>query len=75
MLNASYVINRSPYKDIEKNTCEEFWSWNPSNLQNLRVFEYVAYAHSRQGKFDPRVFKRMMHGYPNGVKSKKNCVN
>ena len=50
-------------------TPEEVWSGHPPNLDRLRVFGYVAYAHIRQDKVEPRALKCMFMGYPEGVKA------
>lgn len=68
VVTATYVINRSPSTTIGLKTPEEKWSGHPPNLENLRVFGYVAYAHINQGKLEPRALKCMFLGYPERVK-------
>src|SRR4051812_11190612 len=50
-------------------TPEEVWSGHPPDLDKLRVFGCVAYAHIRRDKVEPRALKCMFMGYPEGVKA------
>lgn len=46
-MNATYMINRCPLTALEMKTPEQDWPRIPSNIDKLRVFGCVAYAHSR----------------------------
>src|SRR4051812_33274240 len=50
-------------------TPEEVWSGHPPDLDKLRVFGCVAYAHIRQDKVEPRALKCMFMGYLEGGKA------
>ena len=65
----TYLINRCLSTALDRNTPKEVWSGHPSNLDKLRVFGCVAYAHIRQDKVKPRALKCMFMGYPEGVKT------
>nr|GEU74775.1 retrotransposon protein, putative, Ty1-copia subclass [Tanacetum cinerariifolium] len=65
---ATYLINRSPSRAIEKKTHMEMWSGHPSDYGMLRIFSCVAYLHDKQGKLEPRAVKCILLGYPEGVK-------
>ncbi|GKE72484.1 retrotransposon protein, putative, ty1-copia subclass, partial [Tanacetum coccineum] len=65
---ASYLINRSPSRAIDKKTPMEMWSGHPSDYGMLRISGCVAYPHDKQGKLEPRVVKCVLLGYPEGVK-------
>src|SRR3954471_23054695 len=66
---ATYLINRCPSTALDMKTPEEVWSGHPPDLDKLRVFGCVAYAHIRQDKVEPRALKCMFMGYPEGVKA------
>ncbi|KAA0051752.1 Retrovirus-related Pol polyprotein from transposon TNT 1-94 [Cucumis melo var. makuwa] len=68
---ATYTINGILYTTIYLKTPEELWSGRKPNIFKLRVFECVAYAHSKQGKLDLRALKCMFLGYPVGSKGYK----
>ncbi|TYK05798.1 Retrovirus-related Pol polyprotein from transposon TNT 1-94 [Cucumis melo var. makuwa] len=59
----TYTINKSPSTTIDLRTAEELWKGRKPDLSNLKVFNCVAYAHSKQGKLDPRALKCMFLGY------------
>ncbi|GKD94546.1 retrovirus-related pol polyprotein from transposon TNT 1-94, partial [Tanacetum coccineum] len=65
---AAYLINRSPWTAIQKNTPMEMWSGHPSDYGMLRTFGCVAYSYVKQGKLEPRAIKCVLLGYPEGVK-------
>lgn len=65
---ASFLINRCPSTTIDMRTPKEVWSGHPPNLNRLKVFGCVAYAHIRQDKLEPRVVKCLFLGYLKGVK-------
>src|ERR1051325_7757471 len=64
---ATYLINRCPSTALDMKTPKEVWLGQPPNLDKLRVFGCVAYAHIRQDKVEPRALKCMFLGYPEGV--------
>src|SRR3954470_16357279 len=66
---ATYLINRCPSTALDMKTLEEVWSGHPPDLDKLRLFGCVAYAHIRQDKVEPRALKCMFMGYPEGVKA------
>nr|GEY32997.1 Gag-Pol polyprotein [Tanacetum cinerariifolium] len=68
---ATYLINRSLSREIEKKTLIEMWSGHPSDYGMLRIFGCVAYPHDKQGKLEPRAVKCVLLGYPEGVKGYK----
>lgn len=41
------------------------------NVDRIRVFGCIAYAHSKQGKLDPRAIRCLFIIYPEGVKGYK----
>nr|GEW09586.1 retrotransposon protein, putative, Ty1-copia subclass [Tanacetum cinerariifolium] len=45
---ATYLINRSPSREIEKKTPIEMWSGHLSDYEMLRIFNCVAYPHDKQ---------------------------
>ncbi|GJW79174.1 retrotransposon protein, putative, ty1-copia subclass [Tanacetum coccineum] len=63
--------NRSPSTAIEKTTPMEMWSGHPSDYGMLRIFSCITYSHVKQGKLEPRAVKRVLLGYPEGVKGYK----
>ena len=67
----AYLINRSPSSTIDFKTPYEMWNNHKPNLDHLRVFGCIAYAHIKQGKLEPRAKKCVFIGYPSGVKGYK----
>ncbi|KAG8482688.1 hypothetical protein CXB51_024472 [Gossypium anomalum] len=65
---ACFLINRSPSVAIEKKTPQEVWSGNPADYFDLRIFGCLAYAHTDNGKLEPRSIKCVFLGYKAGVK-------
>jgi transposase InsO family protein len=65
----TYPINRYPPTVLDIKTPEEIWSGHPPDLDKIRVFGCIAYAHIRQDKVEPRSLRCMFIGYPEGVKS------
>lgn len=55
----------------EKDYCE-IWLGHSSNLKNLRIFGYIAYAHIRQDKLIVGTGKCMFLGYHEGVRAYKS---
>jgi len=68
---ATYVINKSPSATIGVKTPYEMWIGHKPNLEHLRVFGCIAYAHIKQGKLEPQAKKCIFIGYPSGVKGYK----
>ena len=50
-------------------TPKKVWLGHPPDLDKLRVFGCVAYAHIRQDKIEPRALRCMFLGYAEGVKA------
>ncbi|GJZ20305.1 zinc finger, CCHC-type containing protein [Tanacetum coccineum] len=44
-MTAAYLINRSPFIELEKKTPMDLWSGHPANYKMLRIFGCVAYSH------------------------------
>nr|GEX02506.1 retrovirus-related Pol polyprotein from transposon TNT 1-94 [Tanacetum cinerariifolium] len=65
---ATYLINRSPSRAIEKKTPMEIWSGHPSDYEMLRILGCVAYPYDKQGKLELRAIKCVLLGYSEGVK-------
>jgi len=59
----AYLINKCLSVALVMKTPEEIWLRHSSNLDNMRIFHYVAYAHIRQGKLDAHVVKYMFLWY------------
>lgn len=71
-----YLVNLSPFTAIEFKTPLEICSEKPTSYENLKALGCEAYAYISQGKFDPRAFKGVLIGYPDGVKGYKLwCVD
>uniref|UniRef100_A0A803P7G2 Retrovirus-related Pol polyprotein from transposon TNT 1-94 n=1 Tax=Cannabis sativa TaxID=3483 RepID=A0A803P7G2_CANSA len=52
---ACYLVNRSPSDAIGFKTPQEMWTCQAPSLENLRMFECIAYAHVKQDKLQPKV--------------------
>lgn len=50
----TYLINICPSTALKMKTPEEVWSGHPLDLDKLRVFRCLAYAHIRKDKVEPR---------------------
>lgn len=71
-----YLVNLSPFTAIEFKTPLGICSEKPTSYENLKALGCEAYAYISQGKFDPRAFKGVLIGYPDGVKGYKLwCVD
>ncbi|KAH9770981.1 hypothetical protein KPL71_012549 [Citrus sinensis] len=68
---ACYIVNMSPSSGINFKTPIELWTGKPADYSNLRVFGYPAYAHTKQGKLEPKALKGVFIGYPEGVNGYK----
>nr|GEZ47153.1 retrotransposon protein, putative, Ty1-copia subclass [Tanacetum cinerariifolium] len=64
----AYLMSRSPSTAIEKKTPMKMWSGHPSGYGMLRIFYCVTYLHDKQDKIELRAVKRVLLGYPEGVK-------
>ena len=71
LLTACLLVNLSPSATIEFKTPYKLWSGKPGNYNNLKVFRCTAYAHTNQGKLEPRALKGQFIGCPDGVKGYK----
>jgi len=67
----TYVIKRSPSVAIGFKTPYEMWIGHKPNIDHIKVFGCIAYAHSKQGKLDPRAIGCLFIGHPEGVKGYK----
>ncbi|KAG7532846.1 Zinc finger CCHC-type superfamily [Arabidopsis thaliana x Arabidopsis arenosa] len=63
-----YLINRSPSSAIDFQIPEERWTSAVPDLSGLRRFGCLVFAHSDEGKLNPRAKKGIFTGYPEGVK-------
>lgn len=61
-------MNRSPSAAINQQIPQEVWSNQPVDYSGLKIFGCPAYAHTRDGKLEPRAKKCMFIGYAQGVK-------
>ncbi|KAH9771320.1 hypothetical protein KPL71_012662 [Citrus sinensis] len=68
---ACYIVNRSSSYGINFRTPIELWTGKPADYSNMRVFGCPAYAHTKQGKLEPRALKGVFIGYPEWVKGYK----
>ena len=66
-----YCINKSLSTTIGFKTPQEAWSGMNANYSELKTFGYIAYAHLKQDKLEPRALKCIFIGYPQGVKRYK----
>ena len=63
---AIYLSNRSPTRSVKDKTPQETWSGRKPNVDHLRVFGSIAYAHVPQqerSKLDDRSVKHVFIGY------------
>lgn len=63
VMTTSYLINRCPSTTLGMKTTEKVWSGHPPNLDRLRVFGCVAYAHIRQDKVKLGALRCIFLGY------------
>ena len=66
--------NRSPTVSLENNTPYECWFGRKPDVSNLRVFRCLSYVHvpdSQRLKLDPKSYKAIFVGYPEGTKGYK----
>lgn len=57
LMTATHLVNRSPSLVIEFKKSIEKWTSHVSDLSSLKVFGYVAHAHSREGRLDHKAKK------------------
>lgn len=70
-LTACFLINRTPSKLLNEKTPFELLYDHPPSLEQLRVYEYLCYAHNLEthgDKFASRSRKCVFLGYPYGKK-------
>ena len=66
---AVYLINRSPTGSVPNTTPIEAWSGIKPNVQHLKVFGSITYAHvpkTARSKLDDKAVKTIFIGYKNG---------
>ena len=71
---AIYLSNRSPTRSVKDKTPQETWSGRKPNVDHLRVFGSIAYAHVPQqerSKLDDRSVKHVFVGYDSNSKGYK----
>ncbi|KAG8367497.1 hypothetical protein BUALT_Bualt16G0078100 [Buddleja alternifolia] len=56
---------------VQKRNDPRLWSGHPPDLNRLKVFGCIAYAHFKQDKLEPRALKCIFLGYPEGSKAYK----
>jgi len=65
-----YLINRSPTRSVPNTTPIEAWSGFKPNMQHLKVFGLITYAHvpkAARSKLDDKSMKTIFIGYKHGV--------
>lgn len=65
---AYYLGNRSTSTTIECKIPVELWTEKVADYVKLIIFGFLAYAHVKQGKLEPRALECRFLGYPDGVK-------
>lgn len=65
---AAILLNKCPSSSIDFSTSDQKWYGSSGDYSRLIVFGYRAYAHTRQGKLEPRALKCVMLGYQKDVK-------
>ena len=63
---AVYLINRSPTRSVPNTTPIEAWSGFKPNVQHLKVFGSITYAHvpkAARSKLDDKAVKTIFIGY------------
>lgn len=71
VVTETYLINRCSSTTLGMKTPEEILSGHPPNLDRLRVFGCLAYAHIRQDKVKHKALRCMFFGYLEGIKAYK----
>ena len=68
---ACFLVNRSPYYQLDERLPEEAWTSKKVELGHLKVFSCSVYTHMEaveRNKEDPKSKKMFFIGYPQGVK-------
>ena len=65
---AAFLINKCPSSSIDFSTPDSKWYGSVGDYSRLRIFGCRAFAHTRQGKLEPRAIKCVMLGYQKDVK-------
>ena len=68
---ATYLRNRSPTKAVKNITPFEAWNETKPDVQHLRVFRSICYAHidkTERKKLDPKSRKAILLGYGENIK-------
>ena len=71
---AVYLRNRSPTVSLGNKTPYECWFDRKPDISNLRVFGCLSYVHvpdCQRQKLDPKSYKAIFVGYPEGTKGYK----
>jgi len=66
---AVYLINKSPTRSVPNTTPIEAWSGFKPNVQHLKVFGSITYAHAPKAvrsKLDDKAVKTIFIGYKHG---------
>lgn len=63
-------MNRSPNRSLNLKFPLEIWSNKKPDFGNLRIFGCATYAHSGEGKLDPRTLKCVFLSYQDSYKTK-----
>lgn len=64
----THLINGSLLSTIDFKTPEKLWNKRPADYSHLRIFGSIAYAHTSDGKLQPRAKKCVLVGYRKRVK-------
>ncbi|CAM8938448.1 unnamed protein product [Rhodiola kirilowii] len=70
LYTATYLVNRSPNRMLEFKCPMEMWNGKKPDLHELKIFGCAAYAHTREGKLDPRSTKCIFLGYQRSMGTK-----
>lgn len=68
LTTAAYLVNRTPSSATGYICPEERWSRRKPSINHLRVFGCAAYAHTKDGKLEPRSLRCVFLGYQEGTK-------
>ena len=69
-----YLRNRSPTAALKGRTPYEYWFGEKPDVSNLRVFGCICFVHipdNQRKKLDPKSYKAVFVGYPEGTKGFK----
>ncbi|CAM8973030.1 unnamed protein product [Rhodiola kirilowii] len=70
LYTATYLVNRSPNRMLDFKCPMKLWNGKKPDLNELKFFGCAAYAHTRQGKLDPRSTKCIFLGYQRSMGTK-----